>query len=185
MKRNKLKIDYTNYKKICTVLYGWVYIFVGSFFTFTTLIVGLCVLSDDIGIAFVIWLFTLVGIALTIYYSIKCSHYVYVGADGFYFKEKKYDWADACITIYAYPFNRGWKYCAFLGYCYLSEDEIGNCEVNKKGVRLDLNKVRLTILLSHYNKRIQVRNCSRIDKYTITVIENHNKQISDLSLPSE
>ena len=182
MKRNKLKIDYTNYNKICTILGGRGLVFVGYFLTFSTFIVGLFELPDDI--AFGIWIFTAVGIAMTIYFSITCSKYIYVGNDGIYFKEKKYEWTNLYITMYAPGpslLRNNWQYNAYFGDHYLTEEEINTRETKKEGFYLELGVKRVKTLLTFYNKRVQILNHSIAinGKSVLKSVEKHNQEIKD------
>ena len=182
--KNKLKIDYTGYKKICTVLGGRGLVFVGYFFTVSTFIVGLFVLPDDI--AFGIWLFTAVGIAITVYYSLNCSKYIYLGNDGIYFKEKKYEWTNLYVTLYAPGpslLRNCWQYNAYFGDHYLSEEEINTREKRKEGFYLELGVRRVKTLLAFYNKRVKIANHSIAinGKSVLKAVLKHNQDIADVA----
>ena len=184
--KKKLKTDYTNYKKFCTVLNGQVFIFVGYFLTFTTFILGLFMLPNDFEISLSIWLFTLIGIATTIYYSLNCSNYIYLGNAGICFKEKKYEWTNIYVTMYAPGpslLRRNYQYNAYFGDRYLSEDEIKMKNTRKNGFYLELNAKRVNILLTFYNKRVQILNHSIAinGKSVLTLVEKHNEKISNQS----
>lgn len=187
MMQNKSKIDYTNYHKFCTVRNGIGFIIVGYSLIFITFFIGLCLLPQDI--AYGVWFFTLVGIVFTVYcYKKKCANYIYFGQDGIFCKKKKYEWTNIYVTMYCPGpslLKKTYENVVYFADHYLSVEEISSREIQRQGFYIELNQERLTILLSHYSKRVQVLNYSKVDKHTTTMVENHNKQISDLSFPNE
>ena len=183
---NKSKLDYTNYHKICTVRNGRGFIIVGYCFTIITFILGLCVLPEDI--AFGVWLFTLLGVVSTVYfYYKKCANYVYIGQYSVIFKRIKYEWTNVYVTMCCPGpslLKRTYENVVYFSDHYLTQEEIKTNEIRKNGFYIELNEERATILLSLYNKRVQILDHSKYDKLTTTMVENHNRQISDLSAPN-
>ena len=128
----------------------------------------------------IVFLLLVIGLGVTIYfYRLGAFNFVYVDGQGIKNKATQYDWKNVCITVSTYNKGGGLipPYRAYFADKFLKENEIADIE--KLGMYLDLHPNRMYLILSFYNKPIEILQATLYPRVT-KLIEEHNQKYNKM-----